>query len=127
MRLVKIINGKRKIMSKGSKVSYCLFTTGMLYEKDKGSIINKKQYGSSMSNYGLGNYNSCALLQQGITVGGYDYYGLNYEGQYLQLPKGFKNGNYILEIEIDPNNVYKESNKKNNTFSMPITISKQEN
>jgi len=126
MRLVKVSKGKRKTVSKGSKVSYCLFTTGMLYENESSSIIDKIHYGSTMPNYGLGNYNSCALLEQGITVGGYDYYGLNYEGQYLQLPKGLKNGNYTLEIEIDPNHLYVESNRKNNTFSMPIMISKQE-
>ena len=125
MRLIKIINGKRKLMCKGSKVSYCLFTTGMLYEKDSSSIINKIQYGSTMPNYALGEYYGCSLAKQGISVGGYDFYGMMYEGQYLQLPPGFKNGSYILEIEVDPHHWYKESNKKNNTFSMPITLTKQ--
>lgn len=125
MRLVKNINGKRQIMCKGSKVSYCLFTNGMLFENDETSIINKKQYGSNLINYGLGDYPSCDLMKQGITVGGYDYYGLMYEGQFLQLPKDLKNGDYILEIEIDPQMKYHESNIKNNTFSMPIKITKQ--
>jgi hypothetical protein len=126
MRLVKIINGKRVIKCKGNKVSYCLFTTGMLYEKDSSSIINKIQYGTTIPNYALGEYYACSLAKQGISVGGYDYYGMMYEGQYLQLPKGFKNGNYFLEIEIDPNHKYFESTRKNNVFSMPIKISKQE-
>lgn len=125
MRLVKITNGKRQVTSKGAKVSYCLFTNGMLFEKDETSIINNKQYGSNLKNYGLGDYPSCDLMKQGITVGGYDYYGLMYEGQFLQLPKDLKNGNYILEIEIDPQNKYHESNRKNNLFSMPIKIDKQ--
>lgn len=64
-------------------------------------------------------------MKQGITVGGYDYYGLMYEGQFLQLPKDLKNGDYILEIEIDPQMKYHESNRKNNIFSMPIKIQKQ--
>ncbi len=125
MRLVKIENGKRKIICKGAKVSYCLFTTGILNENEKSSIIDNKQYGSKMVNYALGDYFTCSLEKQGISVGGYDYYGMMYEGQYLQLPKGFKNGNYILEIEIDPENKYIESDRTNNTFSMPIVISKQ--
>ena len=62
---------------------------------------------------------------QGIAVGGYDYYGMMYEGQFLQLPKGLKNGKYILEIEVDPAQTYKESNKTNNVFSMPITLRNQ--
>ena len=126
MRLVKMINGKRKIMCKGAKVSYCLFTTGMLYEKDNSSLIDGKKYGTSMINYALGEYYACSLAKQGISVGGYDYYGMMYEGQYLQLPKDFKNGKYWLEIEIDPDKKYAESNKKNNIFRMPITISKQQ-
>jgi subtilisin-like proprotein convertase family protein len=125
MRLVQIGNGKRKIMCKGAKVSYCLFTTGMLYEKDSSSIINKKQYGTLLPNYALGEYYACSLSKQGISVGGYDYYGMMYEGQFIDLPKGLKKGNYILEIEIDPHHWYKESNKKNNIFSMPVTIAKQ--
>ena len=64
-------------------------------------------------------------MKQGIAVGGYDYYGLMYEGQYLTLPKDLKNGNYILEIEIDPHHKYYESNRNNNLFSMPIKIEKQ--
>ena len=75
-----------------------------------------------MPNFSLGNYFACSLQKQGIAVGGYDYYGMMYEGQFLQLPKGFKNGEYVLEIEVDPAHKYRESNKKNNVFSMPITI-----
>ncbi|WP_169743935.1 lysyl oxidase family protein [Kaistella jeonii] len=125
MRLVKFEKNKKIIVAKGAKVSYCLFTNGMLYEKDKNSIIDNKQYGNDLKNYGLGDYPSCELMKQGIAVGGYDYYGLMYEGQFLQLPKYMKNGDYILEIEIDPDHKYYESNRKNNLFSMPIKIEKQ--
>jgi hypothetical protein len=125
MRLIKTEKGKRTVACKGQKVSYCLFTNGMLYEKDSSSLIKNKFYGSDMPNFSLGNYFSCSLQKQGISVGGYDYYGIMYEGQYLQLPKGLKSGNYVLEIEVDPQHKYVESNKRNNTFSMPIKITKQ--
>ncbi|HRI22369.1 MAG TPA: lysyl oxidase family protein [Panacibacter sp.] len=126
MRLVQQVKGKRTVVCKGQKVSYCLFTTGMLYEKDSSSLINKKFYGRDMPNYALGEYYACSLAKQGISVGGYDYYGMMYEGQFLQLPKGLKNGDYTLEIEIDPDHKYNESNKANNIFSMKIQIQKQE-
>lgn len=122
MRLIKMVKGKRIIACKGQKVSYCLFTTGMLYEKDSSSLINKKFYRSEMPNFSLGNYFACSLQKQGISVGGYDYYGMMYEGQFLQLPKGLKNGNYVLEIEVDPAHQYRESNRGNNIFKMPISI-----
>ena len=79
-----------------------------------------------MSNFSLGNYFACSLQKQGISVGGYDYYGMMYEGQYLQLPKGLKNGEYWLEIEIDPDHKYVESDKSNNTFRMKVNIQKQQ-
>jgi len=122
MRLVKVEKNKKIIVCKGQKVSYCLFTTGMLYEKDSSSLINGKFYGRDMPNYSLGNYFACSFQKQGISVGGYDYYGMMYEGQFLRLPKALKNGEYVLEIEIDPQHKYKESNKKNNIFRMPILI-----
>ncbi|NNV55066.1 lysyl oxidase family protein [Limnovirga soli] len=125
MRLIKMSKGKRVVACKGQKVSYCLFTTGMLYDKDSSSYFNKKFYGEGMPNFALGEYYACSLAKQGISVGGYDYYGMMYEGQFLQLPKGFKNGEYIMEFEIDPAHKYIESNKANNIFSMKINIQKQ--
>jgi hypothetical protein len=125
-RLIKRIKNKDIVVAKGQKVSYCLFTTGIFYEQDSLSNINGKHYGETMPNYGLGNYPTCNFDKQGISVGGYDTYGMLYEGQYLDLPKGLKNGEYILEIEIDPHHWYKESNKKNNTFQMKVNIQKQQ-
>lgn len=125
-RLIKKIGNKKVIAASGQKVSYCLFTTGIFYKNDGVSKLNGKQYGELMANYGLGNYPTCDFNKQGISVGGYDTYGMLYEGQYLELPKGIKNGTYTLEIEIDPHHWYRESNKRNNIFSMQITLSKQQ-
>jgi subtilase family serine protease len=44
----------------------------------------------------------------------------------LILPKGTKNGKYILEIEVDPMKKYSEKDKTNNIFSMEIELKKQE-
>jgi len=126
-RLVKM-KGKRKkpVITKGHKVSYCLFSTGICNNSDQLCNMYGKQYGETMPNYGLGSYADCRIEKQGITVGGYDTYGMMYEGQYLNLPKGLKNGEYWLEIEIDPDHKYMESNKRNNTFRMKINIQKQQ-
>jgi hypothetical protein len=124
-RLVKNTGNKRKIVAKGRKVSYCLFTTGLFYNSDIFNAINGKRYGETMPNYALGNYPTCNVEKQGISVGGYDTYGMLYEGQYMDLPRGLKKGEYTLEIEIDPHHWYRESNKKNNIFRMQVIISKQ--
>jgi subtilisin-like proprotein convertase family protein len=130
-RLIKeMVVGKKKInklIAKGRKVSYCLFDSGVCSNRDnlceeKGQVYGEK----NLSNYGLGNYTECKSKKQGISVGGYDTYGMLYEGQFIQLPKGLKSGEYILEIEIDPNHIYKEKDRANNIFRMKVPISKQE-
>ncbi|MEA5457731.1 proprotein convertase P-domain-containing protein [Arcicella sp. LKC2W] len=130
-RLVKETITKRKktktLVAKGRKVSYCLFDSGVCSNRDNLCEEKGKVYGEkNLSNYGLGNYTECKSKKQGISVGGYDTYGMLYEGQFIQLPKGLKSGEYILEIEIDPNHIYKEKDSTNNTFKMKVQISKQE-
>lgn len=126
-RLLKLKKSKKPIaVAKGQKVSYCLFSSGICSNSDNVCKIYNQHFGENMPNYGLGNYSSCNTDKQGITVGGYDTYGMMYEGQYLNLPKGLKNGDYWLEIEVDPEKKYIESNKHNNTLRMKLTISKQQ-
>lgn len=126
-RLVKKVKKKSILVAKGRKVSYCLFDSGICSNsndlcQEKGINFGEK----NLKNYGLGNYTDCKSKKQGISVGGYDTYGLLYEGQFIQLPKGLKSGQYFLEIEIDPNHIYKEKDRTNNTLRMPVLISRQE-
>jgi subtilisin-like proprotein convertase family protein len=126
-RLVKKVKKKSILIAKGRKVSYCLFDSGICSNsndlcQEKGINFGEK----NLKNYGLGNYTDCKSKKQGISVGGYDTYGLLYEGQFIQLPKGLKSGQYFLEIEIDPNHIYKEKDRTNNTLRMPVLISRQE-
>lgn len=114
-----------KLIIKGKKVSFCLYDTGACSQNDDICKIDGISYEETMPNFGLGSYSTCDFLEQGLSVGGYDAYGLLYEGQYLQLPKGLKAGNYWLEIEVDPTRRYVESNTKNNTYCKEIYLSKQ--
>ncbi len=125
-RLLKISSSKRVAVTNANKVSYCLFNSGLCSNSDNVCNLSNKRYGENMPNYGLGDYSGCGTEKQGIAVGGYDTYGMMYEGQFLLLPKGLKKGDYWLEIEVNPNNQYKESNKRNNTYRMKIKILKQE-
>lgn len=125
-RLVKIDTGRREIVAKGKKVSYCLYTTGSCYHKDGLCVIDGKNYGETMPNFGMGNYQTCNFDKQGISVGGFDTYGMLYEGQFIDLPRNLTSGDYFLEIEIDPNHIYLETNRTNNIFQMKYRITKQE-
>ena len=111
----------------GRKVSYCLFDAGICNDGDSLCQIEGRSYGQySLANYGLGSYADCKSERQGISVGGYDVYGVMYEGQYLQLPKNLPSGIYYLEIEIDPAKRYREKNKNNNILVTPVTIARQQ-
>lgn len=118
--------GKKEVVSKSNKVSYCLFETGICTARDNLCRWNGQVYDyTNLPNYGLGEYPDCFPALQGISVGGYDTYGLLYEGQYVELPPNLPSGEYILEIEIDPEHRYQEKTKANNTLFFPVHISKQ--
>ncbi|HOY12151.1 MAG TPA: lysyl oxidase family protein [Saprospiraceae bacterium] len=113
----------KKIIASGSKVSYCLFDSGICNNQDSLCLISGISYGrANLKNYGLGNYKACNADIQGISVGGYDTYGYLYEGQFLQLPKNLKTGTYFLEVNIDPKNIYREVNEKNNVYLFQFSI-----
>ena len=118
---------RKKQIANGSKETYCLFDSGTCTEKDgfcsyNGIIYTEK----NLHNYGLGTYSGCHAAYQGISVGGYDTYGMMYEGQYLQLPEGLKSGTYYLEIEIDPKHNYLEKGHSNNVYVQKVDIKLQE-
>ena len=130
-RLVKVTHNpqgvpKRTIVAKGRKVSFCLFDSGICQTNDSLCVYRNQVYGErNLANYGMGNYVDCKAQKQGISVGGYDTYGLLYEGQFLQLPKGLTAGKYLFEVEIDPGHIYQEKDRSNNLFSMDVSIAHQ--
>ncbi len=131
-RLVKKIAAKGKrpgstiVIAKGRKVSFCLFDYGICNNADSLCAWNGKIYGEkNLENYGFGGYTDCKSGRQGISVGGYDTYGMLYEGQYLELPKGLTSGTYFLQFEIDPEHFIREAERKNNITEFPVTIQLQ--
>lgn len=121
-----VVTGKKKI-AQSRKETYCLFDSGICTERDGFCRNNGRVYTEkNLHNFGLGTYPGCHASYQGLSVGGYDTYGMMYEGQYIQLPAGLKSGTYYLEIEIDPQHYYLEKDRSNNTYVQQVTISRQE-
>lgn len=111
-----------KEVQTSQKVSFCLFDTGICTRSGglcdhEGQLYSKE----NLPNYGIGQYESCFEDKQGISVGGYDTYGVDYEGQFIDAPKDILTGNYILQITIDPLNQYLELNKGNNISTFSLT------
>ena len=115
---------KYKEVKKGSKISYCLFDSGICTEENGFcQDENGGFYGvEDLPNYGLGTYNSCESSRQGISVGGLDYYGLDFEGQLIQLDGKLRKCRYLIEVTVDPENKFLEKNESNNTIYLPLEI-----
>lgn len=131
-RLVKKEGKRKKVIARvatGRKISYCLFDSGICDDSRAVCEIEGVRYGvRNLPNYGLGRFIDCSTpgAHTGISVGAYDAYGIHFEGQHIDLPKGLKSGDYFLEIEVDPTRKYKEKNRENNVLSVPVRIQYQE-
>ena len=58
----------------------------------------------------------------GISAGWMDVYSANLPDQFVEI-SGVSDGYYVLEIEIDPNDVFEESNENNNVVCSLIRLS----
>ncbi|MEZ4913234.1 MAG: proprotein convertase P-domain-containing protein [Chitinophagales bacterium] len=132
-KLLKAVEGEKdvtqwELVNEGIKASFCIWNLNYC----RGDFPNVwdtegKQYlPEDLVNYGFGGkYNGCNADYQGLSVGGIDSYGMNYEGQSIELPEGTPNGAYYLYLEVDLNNKYKELCKNNNSILIPIQLEKQ--
>jgi subtilisin-like proprotein convertase family protein len=131
--LLEKIEGKKdphdwKVIGEAEKASFCAwdmqFCSSRLNncQDGKGGFLTER----NMLNYGAGGYKTCDDPdRQGISVGGIDWYGLNYEGQMIRIPPNTYDGLYYLMIEIDPYHRFEESNIENNTILIPVTLKAQ--
>ncbi len=119
---------KWKVIGTSNKISYCLFdnkicTSANEYCQSDGVTYSEE----NLTNFGFGKYNSCNSALQGISVGGIDYYGKFYEGQFINLPADMKPGTYYIHINVDPLNLYRESNENNNSVLIKVKFEIQDN
>jgi len=100
-------NGLGDVVALGPKTSFALIDIQHWNPNLPGSPANAV--------YGGGNV-------QGISVGWNDVYGSGLEGQSVNIT-GVANGDYWLEVTVDPLNHILETNETNNTTRIPITLS----
>lgn len=106
-----------------NKISYCLFDTHHCNDKHGNCRIDGKVYGKeNLLNYGFGKYLSCDEGKQGLSVGGVDYYGYNYEGQFMDLPEELPLGEYYIYSIINPASHLKELDYLNNKVLIPVKL-----
>jgi len=110
---------KWHVIGEGVKASFCIWNLGYCQDElDNCYDSNGNKYlVNNITNYGLGGkYRACDDAFQGLSVGGIDSYGQDYEGQSIEIPINTEKGEYALIIEVDTNNEYKEMTKANNLY-----------
>jgi hypothetical protein len=69
-------------------------------------------------------YKMCGAQVQGISVGWTDIYSSVLDGQSIDIT-GIPNGDYWLQVTVDPKNHIQEANESDNMTRIPITITSQ--
>lgn len=122
------------IVGEGAKLGFCLMDYGTCsyYSGHCRDLNQFYQQGTvwenpDFPNYGLGGgqYN-CSVVEQGISVGYTDIYNENLDGMWIDIPPGTCNGDYWIVAEVDPHNVFLESDETNNWTAVPITLTEQD-
>lgn len=93
----------------GEKVTFCLMDTNK---------INTRLAGAPKRAV----YSTCGTDKQGISVGWGDSYRYYLDGQWIDI-SGLPDGDYALDIELDPKNRLVETSDDDNTSSVSIRIS----
>jgi len=115
------------VVGEGTKASFCIWDLNRCREDlancedGEGHVYTDR----NLPNYGFGQFRDCDANRQGLSVGGVDYYGEDFEGQSILIPRDVPNGDYILRVILDPQGLFIESDKKNNLLEIPITLTKQ--
>jgi hypothetical protein len=115
------------IVAEGGKLGFCLMDFGSCtyyygHCRDAADGILT----SDAPNYGLGGGGySCGMTNQGISAGWTDIYHYYLEGMQIPIPPSVCNGDYMLVVEVDPNNYFLEENDANNIVAVPITLTEQ--
>ncbi|MEZ6095796.1 MAG: lysyl oxidase family protein [Pirellulaceae bacterium] len=91
------------VVATGGKVSFCL--------------IDIAQYDSSA---GSSEYHSCGQVQ-GVTAGWSDVYNRSLPDQWINIT-GVPDGDYFLEVIVDPYDQLLEADETNNVTVIPVTI-----
>lgn len=117
------------MVGEGSKLGFCLMDFGTCqYYNGHCRDGNNNILTTNLPNYGLGGGTySCGVTNQGISVGWTDIYYQYLDGMYINIPEGVCNGDYMLVVEVDPNNVLLEENENDNIMVAPITLTQQTN
>lgn len=118
---------KWTIVGQGAKLGFCLMDYGSCeYYDGHCRDDDNNRLTIDAPNYGLGGGTySCGTSNQGISCGWTDIYYHNLSGMSVEIPDNTCNGDYMVVVQIDPNNYLLEENKTDNIMVAPITLTKQ--
>jgi hypothetical protein len=115
------------IVADGGKLGFCLMDYGSCnYYFGHCRDADDNILTTDAPNYGLGGGGySCGMTNQGISAGWTDIYYHYLEGMQIPIPPNVCNGDYMLVVQVDPNDNFLEENEDNNVQAVPITLTQQ--
>lgn len=116
------------VIGTGSKLAFCLMDYGSCstYNGHCRDSANNTMLNANFPNYGLGGGSyGCSPTVQGISSGYTDIYYQSLDGMWVNLPPGLCNGTYWLVVQLDPYNVFLESNENNNVMAVQVNLTQQ--
>ncbi len=115
------------MVGEGAKLGFCLMDYGSCeYYNGQCRDDNDNILTTDSPNYGLGGGQySCGVTNQGISCGWTDIYYYYLDGMYITIPDGVCNGDYMIVVQVDPNDVLLEENEDDNIMVAPITLTQQ--
>jgi hypothetical protein len=114
---LKVLSGSTKLTDTTSVKTFTQKTVTCPNASATTDKVNVKVPGASKKAV----YKTCAASVQGMSVGWGDTYGSNLDGQSIDI-SGLPDGDYNLNIEVDPKAQMVESNESDNTSSLGIRI-----
>jgi hypothetical protein len=122
------------IVGDGAKLGFCLmdygtctYYSGHCRDVNTVHLQGNNMLNGDFPNYGLGGGQySCSVVEQGISVGYTDIYNENLDGMWIDIPPGTCNGDYYIVCEVDPHDVFLESDETNNYTAVPFTLTLQD-
>ncbi|MDZ4686264.1 MAG: lysyl oxidase family protein [Planctomycetaceae bacterium] len=110
LRAVTDEGGVGDVVAEGDKVSFCLIDV-LVYDRRLPGFPRTAQY------------RTCNATRQGVSVGWADVYEKSLPDQWIDVTD-VPNGQYWLEVEVDPENRLLESDETNNVTRISIVLRK---
>jgi hypothetical protein len=108
------------VLAESEKVTFCIMDTDMVDAEINNAWAARGLVPDAGAMFTDG-WTVCDSTEQGLTPGRKDVYTKNLPGQFIDIT-GIGAGDYLIEVQVDPDGQVVESNTSNNVARVPISL-----